>query len=362
MKAIIIDDEPWARNVIRSFGHWEQLGIGEIAEADDGESGLELIRRMSPHIVIMDMRMPGMDGVELLQHLKAGHPDIKTIVISGHNDFAFLKSAIVSKATDYLLKPIRADELNEALAACVREIGQDAIDRAAALARQDVVLDKALAEQLRRFKSNAPAILNECSADGIAQQLGRLFGGLPDRLPLEVSMHLQGELRGVVKEHAADHDIEPELFQDLIADPFPIAPLDQTASMAERMSALYETYVRLLVHRKEQRGKFDFNDIKTYVDSHYHLNISLESIANHFYLSKSYLSKAFKQQFGATLSGYITEVRMEQAKRLLTESGHQIKTVAELVGFNDLSYFYKTFKKYHQCSPGQVAEQNRPIE
>ena len=362
MKAIIIDDEPWARNVIRSFGHWEQLGIADIAEADDGESGLEFIRRMSPHIVIMDMRMPGMDGVELLQHLKADYPEVKTIVISGHNDFAFLKSAIVSKATDYLLKPIRADELNAALAACVQEIAQDVIDKAASLARQDVMLDKALADRLKRFKSNAPTILNECSVDGIEQLLGMLFGSLSDRLPLEVSMHLQGELRSVLKEHASDHHIEQELFHDLIADPFPIAPLDQAESVAERMSALYVTYVRLLVHRKEQRGKFDFNEIKAYIDSHYHLNISLESIANHFYLSKSYLSKAFKQQFGTTLSGYITEVRMEQAKRLLMESGHQIKTVAELVGFNDISYFYKTFKKYYQCSPGQVAEQNRPIE
>jgi two-component system, response regulator YesN len=121
-KIIIVDDEKWTRETIKQFGRWEKYGIEVIGEASDGQEGLRLIEEMSPDIVITDMKMPGMDGIELLQVLTERFPHIKLIVVSGYDDFVYMRQAIYSKVNEYLLKPINVDELNLALEKCTNEI------------------------------------------------------------------------------------------------------------------------------------------------------------------------------------------------------------------------------------------------
>lgn len=358
MKVVIIDDEPWARSVIRTFGRWQEFNIDEIAEADDGESGLALIRRISPQIAIMDMRMPGMDGVELLHQLKEHHPEIKIIVISGHDDFEFMKTAILTKVNDYLLKPITERELNKALKTCIDEIERDFADKAAAWSGQDAVLDKDTLDRLKQFKKNIGIILNEFNMNSARNLLATVLAQAPDPLPLDVSARLQGASLNVLRDHAADHGVDLNDLQQ--ANAFRIEPMDRKDRLQEKLEKVYAAYIDLLIKKKEQRSRFDFQEIKAFVDRNFDQDISLESIANRFYLSKGYLSKAFGQQFGTTLSNYITGLRMEKAMALLLEGHHQIKSVAELVGFRDIGYFYKTFKKYHHCSPGQIIDKHRP--
>ncbi|MBC7960244.1 MAG: response regulator, partial [Vallitaleaceae bacterium] len=103
IKAVIIDDEVWSRNIIRSLGNWETLGIEIVGEAEDGERGLSLIRDTQPDIIITDMNMPNIDGVSLLKSLSEELIEAKIIVISGHDDFEYMKQAIRSKAFEYLL-------------------------------------------------------------------------------------------------------------------------------------------------------------------------------------------------------------------------------------------------------------------
>jgi two-component system response regulator YesN len=121
-KVMIIDDEPWSRKVIKQLGEWDKLQLTIVGEAEDGTQGLRLIGELTPDIIVTDMRMPGIDGVELLKVLNERHPALKIIVMSGYDDFVYLKQAIRSQAKEYLLKPVDPDELNAALTQCVREL------------------------------------------------------------------------------------------------------------------------------------------------------------------------------------------------------------------------------------------------
>ena len=94
-------------------------------------------------------------------------------------------------------------------------------------------------------------------------------------------------------------------------------------------------------------------EIKDYINQHYMDScLGTDKIASAMYMDASYLRRIFKEQFGMRISGYITKVRMEKAYGLLLEQNHSSQEVCEAIGFNDIHYFYKVFRKYFGVSPG----------
>ena len=91
---IIVDDEPWSREVVKNLTEWERLDVSLVGEAEDGEEGLELLRACRADIAVVDMRMPGMDGIELLQAISEEFPNTRIVVMSGHSDFSYLRQAL----------------------------------------------------------------------------------------------------------------------------------------------------------------------------------------------------------------------------------------------------------------------------
>jgi two-component system response regulator YesN len=115
MKVLLVDDEKHVRDAIRLLVNWKQYGIETILEAQDGESAIDMVNTHHPEIIMTDMMMPIMNGVKLLEWLHAYAPDSKTIVISGHDDFSLLRHTLKYGGTDYILKPVDPEQLNEAL-------------------------------------------------------------------------------------------------------------------------------------------------------------------------------------------------------------------------------------------------------
>ena len=110
-KLIIVDDEYSTRNGLKICIHWFDYGIEVAGEAENGNKGLELADRVRPDIVLTDVKMPGMDGIEMVKRLKERHPDTKIVFISGYDDIEYLKSAMKMDAVDYILKPVNLQEL-----------------------------------------------------------------------------------------------------------------------------------------------------------------------------------------------------------------------------------------------------------
>ena len=85
--------------------HWEQEGFQVVGETNNGKEALQLIESLHPHLVITDIVMPIMDGIELTGIIQERYPEIKVIVLSSYSDFEYIKSAMKNGAEDYLLKP-----------------------------------------------------------------------------------------------------------------------------------------------------------------------------------------------------------------------------------------------------------------
>ncbi|NQX67401.1 response regulator [Paenibacillus alba] len=110
-KLVIIDDEPTVRFGLSNYFDWQAYGVEVIGDADDGDVGLELIEREKPDLVLTDVRMPNMDGIQMSNKLSERFPHIKIVFVSGHDDAEYLKSALQVKAVDYLFKPVNLSEL-----------------------------------------------------------------------------------------------------------------------------------------------------------------------------------------------------------------------------------------------------------
>lgn len=122
LKAIIADDERKARTILRHLGNWTENGVELAGEAENGDELLALVRERSPDIVLTDMRMPGTSGAELIRALHEFDPELKIVIVSGYDDFAYAKEAIASRAVDYLLKPIEEEALHAALRRAAEEV------------------------------------------------------------------------------------------------------------------------------------------------------------------------------------------------------------------------------------------------
>lgn len=112
---LIVDDEPKLREGLRTFIDWEALGYRVVDTAANGNDALEKYANYRPELVIADIRMPGMDGLQLIQRLREQDPQLHILILSGYADFDYAKKAIAHRADGYLLKPVDEDELMQYL-------------------------------------------------------------------------------------------------------------------------------------------------------------------------------------------------------------------------------------------------------
>ncbi len=115
IKVFLVEDEYAIREGIKRSIHWERDGFELVGEAGDGEVALPKIIKTKPDILITDIRMPFMDGLELSRLVKSEMPDIKIVVLSGYDDFNYAKQAISIGVEEYILKPVSEENLMEEL-------------------------------------------------------------------------------------------------------------------------------------------------------------------------------------------------------------------------------------------------------
>jgi two-component system response regulator YesN len=123
-KVFLVEDEIVIRSGIKNSIDWQKEGYEFSGEASDGELAYPMILKAKPDILITDIKMPFMDGLELSKMVKEALPEIKILILSGYNEFEYAKEAIHIGVADYLLKPISSAKLLEALGGIAKQIEQ----------------------------------------------------------------------------------------------------------------------------------------------------------------------------------------------------------------------------------------------
>lgn len=128
-KLVIVDDEPAVRGGLSKFVQWSEYGIVLAGTADDGDTGLELIERVKPDIVLTDVMMPVMDGIQMSREIRDRFPETKIVFISGHNEANLLRSALQVHAADYIFKPVKRTELQKVIEGVVEVLRTEEKER-----------------------------------------------------------------------------------------------------------------------------------------------------------------------------------------------------------------------------------------
>ena len=523
MKVLIVDDEKHVREGINLLGEWEQNGITEIYEASSGEEAIRLIQTLRPEIIFSDMKMPKMDGTQLLEWIKENQPTSKTIVVTGYDDYHYMRKAIHFGSSDYLLKPVDPEILNQTLAKVVKEWKKEEEERNSKTTSYQLInemkpvyRDRKLTQLLNSdnlkeelyeefgfsraqkylialVRINRKAIeafqgdrdltyftllnvMNEILQEkecGIAfrylankgeivivfwnqftqieELLGRIYKAILNVInvschiavgievnkrnklmnsyqhakqvllnsnildSMETKVYRQDDLHTPELKNLYAYSSEIELavqaseiraFEDLIkkiskdctegnylswsqlllleneylnishrwfkhfdiavkvsnhieyrVDPFfNQYGTFQLDAYIERTLREVSIFLKRVKRKTVQKGNNVIYEIEKYLQVNFDRDVKLQEISEHFYISREYISRKFKQEFNVNISDYVIKIRMERAKSLLRNSELKIYEIANMIGYQDDKYFRKVFKKVEGVTPNEYRE------
>ena len=518
LRVVLADDENKVILLMQKLIDWEALGYEIAGTANDGLRALELVREKQPHLLITDVRMPGCDGIELIQRAKALQPKLHFIVISGYRKFEYAQNALKYGVEDYLLKPLKQEELTGILLRLKEKMGQEAalefqlkrsgehqqellLDAllgtaergtsflsagqangeygfhfgsgtyAAAVIRVDVPDAESYQDGYRILLRHALEIVRRESGlltEEFAASLGHagiavllylrayhavevtqcftkirkeienqrdLFWNVQatvclgsrrdsleqvgdsmrealwlcrDRLcrpqswrdaalempdlarryqmdasrkkSFQVAAECLDEVRFVQELEESCRTVEalPDLNGQMVEDWFrqvleaclygmrqsgeTEAPLEE--EMDKRfwhctdMAAVYrllrqgiQAEIQRLKEAKALREMRPITEAKHYIQQHYQEALRLEDVSTAVGFNATYFSTLFKKETGQNFMDYLTELRISKAKELLCGEELSVQDVAEQVGYRDLKYFSRLFKKLTGVSP-----------
>ncbi len=504
---LIADDEKNIREGLHYILDWNSLGFEIVAEAASGDEALQKIKEYNPGLVLMDIRMPGLLGIDVISRAKASGFTGRFIIISGYSDFAYAREAIKLGVESYITKPIEEDELKATVTKIYTSISNELSNKSSYEDYREKARNTILKDLLHNVRTGNDTIYKDLgfnadcyrvviyenyspkiqkneykfsdllrvtnqdnnsydtvidndrevvilkgrfsldrfddfvmhyeeitpqtgspldsiflaygrivtsardiylSYEDVSSLITRRFFCLqgqhtlgPDELPgLEqtggaldeavmsdyaksLSNFIQSFNRNKVAETL--FSLENYLFSvSASTEKIKLALADMYLQIKERMNITYpETSIpfpsnsdvimllqnknylyEIIQYLSEQfemimnaTGNFSrdslFDDILFYINHNFTSNIKLESIAPLFGYNSAYLGKIFSKNVGENFNSYVDHVRINQSKKLLRENNLKVYEIAEAVGYRNVDYFHKKFKKYEGMSPAE---------
>ncbi len=352
-KVLIIDDDKTVRYMLKRYKKWADYGFQVEEEAGDGKEALTKLAAGQIDLVITDIKMPGMDGIELLNELKLKKIDVCSILLSTHSDFEYAKQGIRLGAFDYMTKPLEDDVLSEALERAgtfLEEKNQKKI--------REEEEHRLIEESLRLYYpknreehmaelilSGRVTVLGE--AESVFEELTRLMDrDLFKTAKLAEIMMLKLN-EAVMQAFPWLHKVEEAAFCSEL----------QAADNPGRLKKEFAGYIRGLVKiiRKYELHQSESIIRKTcqYIMEHIEEDITLERVALEVHVSKDYLGKQFKHTTEINFNDYVTKMKMEYAKHLLGTGEYKNYEISEKLGYSSADYFCRLFKNYTGYTPLQ---------
>jgi two-component system response regulator YesN len=344
---ITIDDEYMIhkslKKIIESANHHFKV----VGEAEDGKQALVLLEAYSPDVVITDICMPEMDGLEFIREAKQRNPLIKFIIISGYNNFDYAQKAIRFGVSDFLLKPIEPDQVLSTL----HKIYNDLETNKHRLTDQNEWLleSKSLQQQL----AEQVWLLDESKAMKILDDIHQHFLQVhAESVPLN---QLAAELIASVEQ-----EIEKRNFRFKLIYSKNTKWSDQPDLFTLYVKPMISAMIKHIRGSRNLGSRQNILKAVQYMEEHYlNPDLSLQEVADSVGMSIAYFSRSFKEEMNISFVQHLIKLRMEKAKSLLEDPNFKTVDIAYHIGYSDYPHFSKTYKKNYGISPSEYRKQLR---
>ncbi|ADL49826.1 response regulator transcription factor [Clostridium cellulovorans] len=508
LNVLIVDDEPIVREGLKIIIDWNKYGYTVCGEGLDGKDGFEKILTLKPDLVLVDINMPGMNGIEMIKAAKEQGALSKFIVLTGYSQFEYAQNAIKLGVKSYLLKPIDEDELIENLKGLYLEIEQEKNKNkylnltkkhlrnellrkivTGSYLQDDLIEYREISGQKSDAERFVVSIIDTCVGDettkpikieerieeclkdkmdiGLCRVEGKYVITFVDKSDASIKMLLSsiynqlvgnknvsafiaiGESVEVVEDISKSYKSAKEIIENkfiyddekivkygstnqgdkditfgkddiqALYTSIEIGDMDKLTNTikllekslinsnlsTEKMKGLLIKYFleiksQLVASFPEYKDKFPKDDdiingiysyanlktllqyikeefmsmsevienncsdnimkrIVNYIDRNYYKDIKLEMLAEIFNYNSAYLGKMFKNHTNESFNSYLDKIRIENAKKLLTNDSLKVYQVSEKVGYKNIDYFYSKFKRYVGMSPKEYKKLNK---
>lgn len=402
IKMIVIDDEFLVRVGIKETISWHEYGVEIVGEAPNGKSGLELVKALQPDIIITDIKMPVMDGLELVKRIKELNYENEIIILSGYKDFEYAKDTLENGAFSYLLKPIDNKELIEKVLSAIKKLNEERntknfienlradIPAIKNKIVQDILIENiekdAIKEKLTLYdiKIDDEGVVVYCKLDELNNEkdgkkreeaLLSLYNNLHDRFKEKATsfysdltkenFYLICSMTSDESEKICNEVINEYAKTNLVVVSLGISTYKSLSMLSDaykKAKELTENKLYPLINTvaNELHPSINNNPLiiqaMEYIAQNYSRNITVKMVADSLYVSESHLMHLFKDSINKTFNECLTDYRIMIAKQLLASRKFKVYEIAELVGYNDSKYFSQIFKKRVGLSPNQYIE------
>lgn len=392
-KVFIADDEQNIRYGLKYLLEHSMSDIQIIGEAEDGVSALKLIQEMQPDILLVDICMPHLNGLQLIDQIN----DILVkkcivIIITGHDEFEYAQKALKLKVFDYILKPVSKQNFIEVIKKAKEELSRlNLVDKYSNWS--DMQLKKNM-PYLRENSFNA-FINNRLSLIEMEEQmeffgldLANSHGMVITRVEEKYHIGEQTKdwdrrlllfaVRNIIEEILADS--QPNIVfkdeEDNVIAILPIKSIDTWLDIDKKIEYNIDSFLRITVQVCSEKLKNGLRDIpaiykkliidinnkgsslpvislaKKYIEKNYNkVDLSLQEVAQYIKISPNYLSRLLKQSEGYSFTEFLSILRINKAIKLMNNPNLKIHDIAERVGFSTQHYFCTAFKKFLGASP-----------
>ncbi|MCC3376317.1 response regulator [Cohnella sp. REN36] len=359
IKALIVDDEVHIRRGIGASVPWRELEVTEVYEAEDGAGAIALYDEHAPDLVLLDINMPGINGLDVARHIRQRSSVSRIVFLTGYDDFPLVKEAVTLEATDYLLKPVSYEELLEALNRAIRQAAEsrrrtgyvDDLKRQLTMSIQPSRLLEAPGGSGSNLLAKELYLLGELRAG--REQLERL-GALDEwldeltGLPVPQARMIASQFVLNASRSCIEKGHELEEAQTFVSA---LSACEAHPAIEACVRDFFALLSEVQQMAKKKPGLNAIEQAQAWIRAHMGEDISLQSLAAALHLNPYYVSRLFKQETGETYGEFTTRIRFEKARELLSGSELKMHEIAAAVGYPDANYFSIAFKKQEGVSP-----------
>lgn len=335
LRVLMVDDERYMLDRLLHIVEWKRYGFEEVRQCQDAMEALILLSQEMFQLVIVDLKMPKISGIQLIQEMKRRNQRALVIVLSNHEDYEQVSQAMKLGVFDYCVKQyLNQEEMHAILTrVCACYSTNDLCERTGPFLLYYLTLPKKTSIEQRLV---------------VEAMIQRTFLGCE-------LIHLnENRLVVLIEKSEIFHEVScfdywlnfrEQLKHEL--------DLDISISRGISLEMLDELgeYLKVGIASHPCAYRLEIFNVLSYIHQHYRERISNQQLASVACLNESYLARLFKRETERTISTYINELRMYKAKELLKSPTIKIKEVAYQVGIQDQLYFNRIFNRQCGMSP-----------